>query len=294
MISEQEFLDFVCVGAPRSGTTWLAQALNEHPQIYVPPIKELNFFNDISVNHLEFKYLRGIDYYRKQFDNAPPDALLGELTPTYYADPGVAERIVKHFPNVRILIMLRNPADVIFSTYLKRREYGKIDSTFEVALKNSPDLVILGNYHRLLLPYFQIFPREHIYVGIYETFFSDLPEECSSIYRFLGVDHSFQPSILYRKINPRREIRWQFIVKLRHLFRILINKKALLPIKKLLTQNDFLDSLSEKIIDMNLKEGTLPQLTPEIREMLMESYRPEIERLEALLCKDLGIWAIDT
>jgi len=119
MLTSEKFLDFVCVAAPRSGTTWLSEALNEHPQIWIPFVKELNFFNDKFLTHLQVKYPNGVDFYRKQFEEAPSYAILGELTPTYYVDPNAAFRIHKYFPNVHILILLRNPAEVVFSTYLK-------------------------------------------------------------------------------------------------------------------------------------------------------------------------------
>jgi hypothetical protein len=290
MLSSDEFLDFVCIGAPRSGTTWLSEALAEHPQIWVPAAKELNFFNGVSENHLEFKYLRGIDYYRKQFEKAPPTAILGELTPTYYADRESASRIYKHFPNVRILIMLRNPAEVVFSTFLKRREYGKSDKTFEAAIARSPELLSLGFYHRLLKPYFELFPRENIHVAVYEHFFRDPLEGCSAIYAFLGVDDSFTPSVLDRRVNQRREVRFEMVVSARHHLRRLINTRTLLPLKKLLTRSTFFDDLSEKIIGWNLKNGPSPQLLPETRAWLMTQYDSDIRDLHALLDVDLGVW----
>jgi len=166
MLTSEKFLDFVCVAAPRSGTTWLSEALNEHPQIWIPFVKELNFFNDKFLTHLQVKYPNGVDFYRKQFEEAPSYAILGELTPTYYVDPNAAFRIHKYFPNVHILILLRNPAEVVFSTYLKTLEYGIIEKNFELALKKHPEFLQLGFYHRLLTPYFDLFPRHQIYDSV--------------------------------------------------------------------------------------------------------------------------------
>ena len=290
MITSKEFLDFICVAAPRSGTTWLSEALSEHPQIWIPSIKELNFFNDIFLNHLEFKYPLGIDFYRKQFENAPPNAILGELTPTYYVDPKAAFRIHKHFPNVRILVLLRNPAEMVFSTYLKTREYEITEKTFELAIQKRPELIGLGFYHSLLTPYFDLFPKEQIYVGIYELFFPSLVEQCSAMYRFLGVDDTFRPSVLKRRINPRRAIRWQFVVQLQHYLRFLLNVSAVYPFKRLLSRNNFLDRISEKIKELNLKEGSTPKLDSKMKDRLMKVYDSDIARLEKLLDINLNIW----
>ncbi len=56
------FLDFVYVGAPRCGSTWLAAVLEEHPDVWIPHNKEIHFFNDRLVYAFEYKYPRGIDY----------------------------------------------------------------------------------------------------------------------------------------------------------------------------------------------------------------------------------------
>ena len=70
MLGSDEFIDFICVAAPRSGTTWLAKALSEHPLIWIPPAKELNFFNTTFLDHREFNYSRGMEFYKKQFQKA--------------------------------------------------------------------------------------------------------------------------------------------------------------------------------------------------------------------------------
>ena len=67
MLSQKEFLDFVYVGAPRAGSTWLAAALREHPEIWIPSNKELHFFNARLVYAFEYKYPRGIKHYRNYF-----------------------------------------------------------------------------------------------------------------------------------------------------------------------------------------------------------------------------------
>ena len=83
-----------------------------------PPIKEIHFFNDRFISPFEFKYPRGLKYYRSIFEEAPPDVKIGELSPLTYFDPNTAYRIHKHFPKTRIIAVLRNPVDLIFSYYL--------------------------------------------------------------------------------------------------------------------------------------------------------------------------------
>lgn len=290
MFDSDEFIDFIVVAAPRSGTTWLAEALGEHPQIWIPPAKELNFFNDIFLDHREFNYSRGIDFYKKQFQKAPSNLLLGELTPTYYADPGAVQRIHQHFQKVKIIAILRNPAEVVFSTYLKTLEYGITKNTFELAIKKNSDYIKLGYYHRLLKPYFDLFPNNHIRIIIYEEFFSDLEQQYKDLCRFLDVDDNFLPTVFHQRINPRRIVRWKFLVKFRHYLRLIINYPHLLPLKRLITRGGFLNDLSELIIKLNLKEGSTPKLDPTTKKKLLDIYESDIVKLENMLNINLDVW----
>lgn len=290
MATKNNFLEFVLVAAPRSGTTWLASALAEHPQIWIPPNKEVNFFNEPFLSHWEFKYERGIEYYKCIFEDAPPDTLRGELTPTYYADLKSAQRIHQHFPKTKILILLRNPAEVVHSTYLKSREYYPTADDLESEIKNRPELLKLGYYYRHLKPFFDHFPSDRIYVGIYEQFFPDLAESISTVYQFLDVDHEFRPSALDKRINPRRSVRWPILVKMRHAVRRQVNKPLLLPIKRLLTRAVSVDLLDKKLTELNLENGYLPELDPDTRSWLMDLFAEDLGKFEELVNLDLSVW----
>jgi hypothetical protein len=291
MPGSDPFLDFVGVAAPRSGTTWIAAALREHPEIWMPAAKELNFFNEPSLNHLEFKYPRGLDYYREQFSGAPRDDLVsGEFSPTYYVDPNTASRIAKHFPDARILVYLRNPVDVVYSTYLKTLEYGLGEKSFELALERTPSLVELGHYYQGLRPYFELFPREQIFAQIFETLFESPGAACKSVYRFLGVDPSFRPRVLHRKVNPRGTVRSRGLVAVQHHARHLMNRPTLLPLKRMLNRNGALDRMREGLIRLNRKKADLPELDPDMRQRLEERYSADIDKLEGLLGQSLDVW----
>jgi len=284
------FLDFVLVAAPRSGTTWLGTALAEHPRIWVPPNKEVNFFNEPYLSHVEFKYERGIEYYKGIFERAPSGAIRGELTPTYYVDLKSSERIHEHFPKTKILILLRNPADVVHSTFLKTREHYATSEDLEGEINSRPELLKLGYYYRNLKPYFDRFPRQRIYIGIYEEFFANLAENISTVYQFLGADHDFRPSALDKKINPTRSVRWPILVKMRHVLQRQANKPSLLPMKRLLTRAVSLEMLDMKLTELNLEHGHLPELDPSTRSWLMDLFAEDLGKFEELVNFNLSIW----
>jgi Sulfotransferase domain len=112
-------VDFVGVGAQRSGTSWLYACLYEHPGICAP-IKELHFFSR------ERNYERGLDWYLGHFDRCPPGAVRGEFSTSYLYAPEAAGRIRAAFPEVRIMMSLRNPVARAYSQYRNAIVAGEI------------------------------------------------------------------------------------------------------------------------------------------------------------------------
>src|SRR5271170_7360383 len=101
------FPDFIHVGPPRCGTTWLHEALSPH--IRLPPQKETLFFESF--------YDRGIDWYSDLFKDALPNIRCGEIAPSYFANSAVRERIHSHIPNCKIICTFRDPATRLYSQY---------------------------------------------------------------------------------------------------------------------------------------------------------------------------------
>ena len=105
--------NFLVIGAQRSGTTWLDTALRAHPQVYLPERrKEIHYFDE--------HYSRGAEWYREFFSAAaarPGLKAIGEVTPRYLFDPLVPQRIAGDFPSMRLIAILRNPADRAYSQF---------------------------------------------------------------------------------------------------------------------------------------------------------------------------------
>jgi hypothetical protein len=125
--------DFLILGAPKCGTTSLSNALNNHPRVYIPPIKEVGFFaNDAN-------WRKGVEWYEKYFENAEEGVLLGEATPTYLQAPEAPERIAHVCPEARLLVMVRDPVERARSHYWFRRRYGKEDRELQEAFWSEID-----------------------------------------------------------------------------------------------------------------------------------------------------------
>ena len=109
--------DFIHVGPPRCGTTWLHEALSPH--VCLPFEKETLFF--------EYRYERGIRWYADLFKDAPPDVRCGEIAPSYFANAVVRERIRKHLPDCKIICTFRDPATRLYSQYRMLRRGGTLE-----------------------------------------------------------------------------------------------------------------------------------------------------------------------
>lgn len=108
--------DFLGIGVQKGGTTTLQRLLERHPGAWLPPAKELQFF---SLHHQ-----RGEAWYRQQFAAARPQQRCGEITPYYLFHPEAAARIAALLPQVRLLVLLRDPVERALSQYFHARRLG--------------------------------------------------------------------------------------------------------------------------------------------------------------------------
>lgn len=127
-------LDFLVMGAQKSGTTALAYFLMQHPEIYIPAEKEMHFFDDDAF----FKSCGSVDYteYHKDFDAPPGARVVGEATPIYMYWRPATERIKQYSPSIKMIFILRNPIDRAYSHYRWLQKVMRNESLpFSVAIR---------------------------------------------------------------------------------------------------------------------------------------------------------------
>jgi hypothetical protein len=118
---------FLLAGAQRCGTTTMFRLLVQHPETFLARPKELHFF--------DMHWERGLDWYQEQFTPKPSQTQFGEATPIYMYDPPARERMIQTLPDIKLLIMLRNPADRAYSHFHHMRARGhEKHETFEEAI----------------------------------------------------------------------------------------------------------------------------------------------------------------
>jgi len=213
---------FLVIGAGKSGTTSVWRALDQHPEVFMSPVKEPNFFalkgEDLApdaddperLHHYPDAVTTWADY-QALLGGAPDGAVTGEVSPMYLYDERAPANIAHHLgTDVRLVAFLRQPAERLFSRWqhLVAEGYPPSDR-FRDALDRSsvwwrrPDLVPEGFYGAHLQRYLDRFPRSHLKVFLFEDLVERPQETMAVLYRFLGVDPAFRPDTTPRNSSHR-------------------------------------------------------------------------------------------
>ncbi len=218
--------NFFLAGAPASGTTSLHQYLRQHPQVYMSSIKEPTFFAAADMlgrnaflriiardrtalrRYLEGEQGQGARYwvtewndYVALFRNAREQIAIGEASVSYFWLPSAAPAIKSKLPDARLIFLLRNPADRLFSWYLMKLERHPgltFRDWFLEARDAGGDGGPTDDRHTLpldggwcvphLLRFLEHFPREQVRIYLYESLHADAPRVLRDMFEFLGVD----------------------------------------------------------------------------------------------------------
>ncbi|MBD3252938.1 hypothetical protein GF386_04355 [Candidatus Pacearchaeota archaeon] len=290
-------IDFIGIGAPKCATSWLNYCLFEHPEVYIPYKDiELNYFTRHKNNNWKSEYdLKGIRGFYEYFKKADKEKIIGEMS-VLYLYKEIAEIIKKHFPDVKILVSLRNPIDRAFSFYKKRMN--KSLSQKEYFKRYFKELANIhlnydNNYYKQLKPYFDLFPRKNIKIIFFEDIQKNPKKSIKETYRFLGVDENFVPPSLYKRVNVSRETTHGPLEKF-YIYSYKLSRSLGSYTKYFLKRNLKFDRVAPFIDRKFVGNKTLKKekisIEPEVKKMLKKEYLPDIIKLEKLIKKDLSSW----
>jgi hypothetical protein len=301
--------NFFIVGAQKAGTTSLYHYLNQHPQVYMSPIKE-PFFFDHEMNskgevvrrefggHRQPPRFTNIEEYSVLFEGVRGEKAIGEATPLYIYAPGTAERIERYVPGAKSIALLRNPADRAYSAFLYAVRMGVEPLTdFAQALREEPLRMrngwhyvfhyrSRGLYYQQLKRYYEVFGRERLGVWLYEDMREDPASVVQSVFRFLKVDDTFatdtslrhNPAGVPASVSARAAIR--------------ATDKAVWVLRKVLAPTSSTLPLAFKMRRL-VQSRVLtepPPIDPALREGLVEGYKEDILRVQELIGRDLSTW----
>ncbi len=235
LVNQMAKVGFLIIGAQKGGTTSLFEYMRRHPEIHMPPEKEIEFFNRDHV------FRRGSDWYLSRVTRgAPPSAVCGEAS-TYYMSgrpgdvlgdggeeesPGrssdlssagsleevIPRRIMQLLPEAKLICVLRDPVERACSAHRMMTLAHTEPRSFNVAIDRLlvPEVldearalptmtngyVVMGEYARILAGFVRVFPPEQLKV-IFTNELSDRPAEVlASVFDFIGVRDDFVPDNL--------------------------------------------------------------------------------------------------
>ncbi len=298
--------DFLVIGAAKAGTVSLYHYLGQHPQIYMCPVNEPNFFAldrfDIDSHFrgpgdratMERHCVRNLADYEALFVDAEPGQRLGESSPLYLFSAHAPKRIYHYLPQVKLIALLRHPTERAHANYRHYRVAGiEPLSRFEDALDAEAQRVAqgwgpwpfwayraAGDYARQLQRYYALFDQEQILICFHEELREDAVALLQKIYGFVGVDSTFAPDTSVRHNVGNRP-------RLRLLQRLMTRPNRLKTTLKRALPERARIALRETLRGLN--EARLA-LDPNTRKQLNRAYRPGIEALERLTDKDLRRW----
>ena len=290
--------NLLIVGAAKCGTTSLHNYLKQHPDIFMTEHKEPHFpiNSDIGKGRIH-KAVTDLEEYEKMFKTEGKYKYKGESSVMYLAFPEFSIKNIKKYldPDVKVIIMLRNPIERAFAGYLHNLRYNPSeDLSFEDAFDKSeeryhqvgnmtPDTRYLhvGNYHSQVESFMTMF-NDNVLVILYDDYVNNINLCLSNIFNFLSID----------KISvdtSRRHMVGGWVFKSKFLRNLLIPKnnfKSL--IKNFLPNKKIRKAIKQKIMNMSTVEN--PSVSEDMHKKLTEYYRKDIDNLSKLLNKELNCW----
>lgn len=305
--------NFFIVGEAKTGSTALYYQLKQHPDIFMPEVKEPNYFCKDFLQESEAFYnknffnrlfkdvflVRTEKRYLRLFKNWNNEKIAGDATVKNLYSKVAAKEIHTFNPNANILILLREPVDFVHSLHsqhlytgteniadFKRalalegeRKHGKYPPTTRFSPPSLRYYSERIKYAENVKRYLDLF-GDHVKVVLYEDFKKDNANIYKEICTFLGVDANFTPT--YTFTNHSKNIKNRALNTFVHspLFHYLVFPLKLLPLP---TRR----ALRKRVFRAIATPTKRQPLDPTFRKELMRTYKPEVEKISALLGKDL-------
>ena len=294
------------VGSPKCGTSAFAHYLGAHPDVFFAK-KEMHFFGSDLRFGPQF-YRRDQSAYLAEFDACNGQACVGEASVWYLFSQQAAVEIKTFNPEARIIILLREPVDMLYSLYHQFRADGNEHlPTFKEALAAEDDrragrritrqtyfpqgLVYraTARYAEQVQRYFEAFGRERVHVILYEDFVADPAGTYCDTLTFLGLDSS-HIDINFGVINGNHSVRSP---ALRAILNDPLVRGTAIALHSWLPHSAFtmLQKIGDRLGDFNTRPEKRPPLAQDLRLSLQREFAPEVERLSALLGRDLTHWS---
>lgn len=278
---------FVVAGTQKAATTWLYESLNEHPEVFVPTTKELHFL--CAANRCrKAQWGKGVEWYTRQFPESDgPWRAWGELSIDYMFYPCASDRLKTLNPDAKILFVLRDPAERAYSAYWMTRRARVDFPSFRSFIHADSDFVSRGFYYRQVQRYRALFPDDQIKILIYEDIRDAPITFVSDVFRFIGVDPSFEPKCVHDVIAQTKQLKPHASVVFYRWVAPILRVKPVLWVWRRTKQVTGIKRTSRGKLE---SARGYPPMDPRDRADLNDIYRGETEQLFDLIGRRVESW----
>jgi hypothetical protein len=274
--------NFFIIGAARSGTTSLYVYLDQHPEIFFSPVKEINFFSNPKI------WGKGFKWYESHFNKAKDVRAVGEASTSYTASPFIKEvpqRILDYSPNAKLIYIVRDPINRLVSHYMHRVHRGIERRPFSEIVKNieHEPTAWQGRYNYQLEQFLKLFNREQVLILSFDDLHKLSQKTVSDIFSFLGVDSDFPVENIEKVFNASSGTLRRSNIGIRTLnfYRRYVEQKNVpFIVKKQLFKLSKIGSIKEK----------KPSLTDSEYQTLLEFYQQDSAELSEKFGIDTSGW----
>ena len=209
--------DFIIIGAMKCGTTTLHRLLDSHPDVYMPA-GEVQFLtiDDIEQNPVFFPFIDGkwsyqsfdthldqyINWYQSLYEDANSDQIKGEDAPSYLPSKAAISRIAEYMPDTKLLVLLRDPVDRLYSQYWHWVRTYRATRSFEATIRFEARGFLQRSFYEEQLRYcYSLIPKKNIKVIVFEEFIRNQDHMSEEIFSFLGLQ---QKELLEKKKHANK------------------------------------------------------------------------------------------
>lgn len=274
---------YVGIGAQKCASTWLHRILAEHPQVAVPAVKEVDFFS--------YRYDHGYQWYERCFEHAGTARARGEISPSYFAEPTVPQRVARYLPQAKILLSLRDPVERAMSNHRHEVRVGHLrgpDLDFETGLRNNPLYVEQGLYATHLRNWLRYFDRSQLLIVLMEDIEADPRTVCRQVYSFLGVDEAFVPAGLVQRYNRSFATRWSPLSGMKDAIYAATRLPGLHWMWNLATRSGL--RAAYRSVNTVPSSAVIPPPAAQTLLELRKRFAPEVRELEVMIGRSLAPW----
>jgi hypothetical protein len=280
--------NFLHIGAAKSGSTSIHHYLQQHPQIFICPIKETNFFR-FDMNAPVEKTLLGRHYadlyriktladYEALFEGVKHEIAVGEIG-IYLGSATACQNIRALLPQAKLIVCLRDPVDKAISTYMMHSRDGFVKKKPAKAFGPDDFYVQEGFYFEKLKRYFGNFPQEQLNVYLYDEFVSKPLTVVQRLFDFLEVDDKFRPDMSVR-YNVASYPRYPWLATVLARVRMWSKRQPF--------RSERVEALTNRLHRKLLDDP--PVVPEEVRLWLRRHYREDILQVQDLIAQDLSAW----